>query len=147
MPATLDVGALRATAGPGGVRASARVGSSEAWFESPDLALEAVPEAFGAADALAPSPGVAFLIPAAATGRALAFSDPVSAIWSSGSEGLLRIAERWWGYSAEPPFGVRRPERLTPRPNRADRTALCFSGGVDSFYSLLRRHGLTDARR
>jgi hypothetical protein len=134
MPATLDVGALRATAGPEGVRATARVGSAEAWFESRDVSLEAVPEAFGSA----------FLIPAAAAGRALAFSDPVSAIWSSGAEGLLRIAERWWGYSAEPPFGVRRPERLARRPNRVDRTALCFSGGVDSFYSLLRRPGGVD---
>lgn len=134
MPATLDVGALRATAGPEGVRATARVGSAEAWFESPDLALEAAPEVFGSA----------FLLPAAAVGRALAFSDPVSAIWSAGSEALLQIAERWWGYSAEPPFGVRKPERLTPCPNRADRTALCFSGGVDSFYSLLRRPGRVD---
>jgi hypothetical protein len=106
----------------------------DAWFESPDLSLEAVPEAFGSA----------FLLPAAARGCALAFAEPVSAVWMSGAGTLLEILERWWGYSADAPSGPLRPDHPARRPIRSDRTALCFSGGVDSFYSLLRRPGGVD---
>jgi hypothetical protein len=131
MPARLEVGTAHVTPRPGTARVSAQVGGAEAWFESDDLQLEAVPEAFGSA----------FLFPAAARGRGLSMVDPVSAIWASGAAELLEAAADWWGYRGETPAGRTRPDMVRQRPNRADRTALCFSGGVDSFYSLLKRPG------
>ena len=83
MAARLDVGAPRALAGPGGSRVAAQVGEQAAWFESPDLDLAPIPEAFGSA----------FLIPAAACGRALSMEGPVSGVWANGAAELLEIAE------------------------------------------------------
>jgi hypothetical protein len=116
------------------VRVSAQVGGAEVWFESPDLELAPVPEAFGSA----------FLIPAAARGRALALEPAVSGIWMNGAAQLLEFAATWWRYRAAAPDGVSRTDLTIRRPNRRERTALCFSGGVDSFYSLLRRPGGVD---
>ncbi|HEU4828442.1 MAG TPA: hypothetical protein VFT04_04535 [Gemmatimonadales bacterium] len=134
MAARLEVGAASAATGSGGTRVSALVGEVHAWFESSELDLKAVPEAFGSA----------FLIPAASRGRALSFESSVSGTWMKGAGELLGFAERWWGYRAEPPAAVTRADLSIRRPNRAERTALCFSGGVDSFYSLLRRPGGVD---
>lgn len=131
MPARLEVGAAHVTARPGASRVAGQVGCAEAWFESADLDLEPIPEAFGSA----------FLFPAAAKGRGLRMADPVSDLWANGAAELLGAAAGWWGYRAEPPAASTRPDVAQRRPNRADRTALCFSGGVDSFYSLLRRPG------
>ena len=134
MAARLDVGAPRALAGPGGSRVAAQVGEQAAWFESPDLDLAPIPEAFGSA----------FLIPAAACGRALSMEGPVSGVWANGAAELLEIAEGWWGYQVDPPIAVTRTDLSLSRTDRRERTALCFSGGVDSFYSLLRRPGGVD---
>jgi hypothetical protein len=106
------------------------------WFESPDLPLATCLESFGSA----------LLLPAAAKGRCLAFAAPPDPVWLDNVQQALAVAARWWGYS--------RPRRATAEPPdgspavqvRARHTsALCFSGGVDSFYSLLRGDHHIDA--
>jgi hypothetical protein len=134
MTARLKVGAPGVQTGPGGVRVTAPVGDTDAWFESADAELAPVPEAFASA----------FLIPAAARRRTLAMESPVSGIWLDGSVKVLQFASDWWGYQAGPPEAGRRTDLTVRRANRRERTALCFSGGVDSFYSLLRRPGGVD---
>ena len=134
MTGPLSVGTPRVLASPDGVRVLAPVGGREVWFESADVDLVPTPEAFTSA----------FLIPAAAHGRALAIEPPVSGIWMTGATEALAVASRWWGYEAGTPEGATRADLTIRRPNRRDRTALCFSGGVDSFYSLLRRPGGAD---
>ncbi len=134
MTARLQVGAPCVQTGPGGVRVTAQVGEAEVWFESADIGLAPAPEAFASA----------FLIPAAARRRALALQSPVSGIWLDASGRVLELAGSWWGYRAVPPEAGRRTDLTVSRPNRRERTALCFSGGVDSFYSLLRRPGGVD---
>lgn len=134
MAAPLVVGAARAATGPSGIRVTAQVGDAEAWFESSELGLKPASEAFGSA----------FLISAASRGRALSLESPVSGKWVEGAAEILGFAERWWGYRASPPSAVTRADLSIRRPGRADRTALCFSGGVDSFYSLLHRPGGVD---
>lgn len=104
------------------------------WFESPDLDLAPTSEAFGSA----------FLLPAAAGGRGLALESPVSGIWLNGAAQILGFAAAWWGYRARAPNATARTDLTIRTPNRREQTALCFSGGVDSFYSLLRRPGGVD---
>ena len=129
----LRVGAPTVQAGAA-VRVLAPVGGAEAWFESGDMALAPVPEAFASA----------FLIPAAARQRTLAFDAPLSGTWLDASGKVLELASSWWGYRAGPPGAARRTDLTVHRANRRERTALAFSGGVDSFYSLLRRPGGVD---
>lgn len=129
MTARLRVGTPAVQTGAGRVRVTAPIGGADAWFESEDVALVPVIEAFASA----------FLIPAAARGRALALEAPVSGIWLDGSEKALELARAWWGYHGGPAEAARRTDLTVRRANRPERTALCFSGGVDSFYSLLRR--------
>jgi hypothetical protein len=101
------------------------------WYESDDVELFQSPEAFG----------TALLLPALQRGRRPIIDAPVSATWLSNVGHLLKVWREWWGY----------PELLPQAPTyleteaagrdeaAARETALCFSGGVDSFYSLL--HG------
>ncbi|HLS46971.1 MAG TPA: hypothetical protein VK012_00505 [Gemmatimonadales bacterium] len=112
-----------------GTRVSALVGGIEAWFESDELPLQPSPEAFASA----------FLIPAAAEGRQLELEAPICPVWRSGAADLLPVIGGWWGYRSEVPDGVR---RVAAGPALDGKTALCFSGGVDAFYSLLRYPGV-----
>jgi hypothetical protein len=54
--------------------------------------------------------------------------------WRAGATRAARLTAGWWGYDAAPPR-VRTAVRPTRRRRR---TALCFTGGVDSFDSLRR---------
>lgn len=111
--------------GDGGAhRVCADVGGEPLWFESPDAELLPSTEAFGCA----------LLVAAIHGGRTLTIDGDVSARWLANVASLLDVFQGWWGY-----------EKLQPRAARAggggpasERTALCFSGGVDSFYTLLR---------
>jgi hypothetical protein len=101
--------------------------------------------------------GTALALPAARTGTALRFDAPVDPTWLAGAQRNVAAAAEWWG--GEPTLEVRAAEP-TPasaswwrRKRRQDATsdpeakrppledqrgrALCFTGGVDSFYSLL----------
>ncbi|MCU1357847.1 MAG: hypothetical protein JWM89_3265 [Acidimicrobiales bacterium] len=111
------------------------------------LALTDVPEAWG----------TAFCLPAARTRAALHLPAPVDPTWLAGAQANVAAAAGWWGgdgtVEIEAPH--RAPGRATSRaprrsrarswgprphlaPERAAGRALCFTGGVDSFFSLLR---------
>jgi hypothetical protein len=107
-------------------RVSAIVDGSPLWFESRDVSLAPSPEAFLSA----------LLIPALHTGRRLGSEAPVSPRWVHGVRDLLAVVTRWWDLpDLEPDV----PIAATLREPASGRTALCFSGGADSFHALL--HG------
>lgn len=119
----LSTGRSGSAAGP--TRLSNPVAGAELWFESPDLSLVQSSEALGSA----------FLIPAAASGRPLVFESAPDAVWLDNAREVQKLAEAWWGY--------RRAALVTSGDATAQRpagrgTTLCFTGGVDSFYTLLR---------
>jgi hypothetical protein len=112
-------------------RVSADVDGEPLWFESKDLQLSPAPEAYASA----------MLIPALDRGEALMIDDALNETWLSNVRQLLPIFQEWWGFPEfEPqPDRVRSDEEAGPGEEaRTGRTALCFSGGVDSFYTLLR---------
>jgi len=106
-------------------RVSADVDGAPLWFESADAALSPSPEGFASA----------MLIPAIARGETLTLEDSLSATWLSNINRILQVFREWWGYpeAAPQPASVR-----SAAATRLESTALCFSGGVDSFYTLLR---------
>lgn len=110
---------------PGGQRVSAIVEGAPVWFESSDAPLR--PSAEGLA--------TAFLIPALYHKAALHIDAPVDRRWMRNIDKLLPIFHEWWGYP------LRNPVRatITDAPARpAAGAAACFTGGVDSFHTLLR---------
>jgi hypothetical protein len=112
-------------------RVSADVDGIPLWFESDDMSLSAAPEAFGSA----------LLLVSLHHRRKLVMDAPVSAIWLENIQKLFPIWRDWWGYKPIMPNIVSRPDVGTePAPAKA----LLFSGGVDSFYSVLNapRHDL-----
>jgi hypothetical protein len=122
--AALRVRDIGAEHGGGVCRVSADVGGETLWFESPDVELCPAPEAFGCA----------LLVAALHDGRSLAVEGEVSARWLSNADRLLDVLHGWWGYPRLTPLAAARADDEQPD---TDKTALCFSGGVDSFYSLL----------
>ncbi len=105
-------------------RVCADVDGEPLWFESADVALSPSPEAFGSA----------MLLPALARGENLTLEDPISSIWRSNIRQSLFTFKEWWNYLELLPEPFHHPVQVT----RATQTALLFSGGVDSFYTLLR---------
>jgi hypothetical protein len=94
------------------------------WFESPDVSLAPSTEAFGSA----------LYLSALHQRVPLVLSSAVDPAWLGGVTRLAETVIRWWGYSPSPPIA---PATAPARERRAG-VALCFSGGVDSFYTLLR---------
>jgi hypothetical protein len=121
----LSVRDIAAEYGGGAHRVRAVVGGEPLWFESPDVVLRPSPEAFGCA----------LLVAALHGGRSLTIGGDVSASWLSNAARLLDVFQEWWGYPRLPPIAAARADGESPA---TDQTVLCFSGGVDSFYSLLR---------
>ncbi len=108
-------------------RIEVELGSDALWFES----LESVPAR--SIEAL----GCAFTIPSAASGKKLVFESAPDPVWLANAQQAQAVAAKWWGYSC--PGMIAPPEWSVPVPTAANRhTALCFTGGVDSFYTLLR---------
>src|SRR5262245_11422945 len=104
-------------------RVSAGVDGTPLWFESADAALNPSPEAFASA----------MLVPAIDRGERLTLEEPVSSVWRSSVRQALSVFNQWWGYPELLPEPVHHP----PEAARASQTALLFSGGVDSFHTLL----------
>lgn len=127
MPDTLLISAVQRRTTNASSRVSAVVGDSEVWFESDDVALRPSVEAFVSA----------FLIPSAARGLRLEATGAADTAFAASLPKVLDITRRWWGYGVALP----RLDTATVDPNphspAAGRTALCFGGGVDSFYTLL----------
>lgn len=109
----------------GACRVSAKVGGETLWFESANTRLRLSPEGFGSA----------LLVPAMSHGRDLVFEDPLCPEWLANSQKLMEYFSRWWGW--RPINIVAEVSPILPADTSGCRRALCFSGGVDSFYSLL----------
>ncbi len=123
MARNLKLGPVEATKGAAARRVAALVGGEPLWFESADTALDASAEALAGC----------VLMPAVAAGQRLEIAGPVSALWLNHLTEMMAIWRQWWGYPVLPPQAPTLPQ---PRP-QACGTALCFTGGVDSFYTLL----------
>jgi hypothetical protein len=118
-----DIAATR-TANTHGVRAD--VNGKEVWFETETTPLRPAPEAFASA----------FLIPAIAARARLELDAPVCSDWHEHVPRVLQLLHQWWDYPQIQPHLT-----VDPTPQAAptsQRSGLCFSGGVDSFFSLLR---------
>lgn len=82
--------------------------------------------------------GTMFSLPAARVGATLRLPGPVDPSWRAGVQANVAQAAGWWGGeavldldAATRPGGEGLPSRRSPG------RALCFTGGVDSFFSLL----------
>ena len=121
----ISISQLTTTFEAGLSRITANVNGSLLWFESWDVVLHLVPEAFASA----------FLLPAACHQAQLIFDQPVSSTWLANASRILALTHQWWNYSNQvPPLKTTHSE-VAPSP--INRTGLYFTGGVDSFYSLL----------
>jgi hypothetical protein len=117
------ISSLRTESSEGVHRASADVDGIPLWFESTDVELSALPEAFGSA----------LLLTSQHHGRRLVIHGPVSRQWADNVSRVIAKWASWWGYTLlEPVVETRNPGHEATSPA----SALCFSGGVDSFYSL-----------
>ncbi len=121
----MRISSLTAAFEQGVHRVIADVDGVPLWFESADVALTPSTEAFASA----------MLIPAIARGETLTVEDALSPVWLSNVSQILPVFHEWWGYPELPP----QPASVrTSGVAQSESTALCFSGGVDSFYTLLR---------
>ncbi|MHB1035728.1 MAG: hypothetical protein ACYC35_12990 [Pirellulales bacterium] len=97
------------------------------WFESADVALRPSPEAFASS----------FFGSAIHRRRPLYFRGPLSAAWRENVAKMLGLWHEWWDYpetfpiesQADAAAGQRHPDSVQ-----------AFSGGCDSFYTLLRKN-------
>ena len=152
--APVVVGPARATREGEVRRVTAEVDGEPAWIESADCDLLPAPEAFASA----------FLLPALHRGAPLEVAGPLDPAWLANVEQLMWIWQDWWEYPVLLPRAPGAPEPApagrrvngedalagrgptAPAPSAAPGSgpavrpgvALFFSGGVDSFYSLLR---------
>lgn len=124
------VGAPRRSRGGGGngsQRVTFDVDGEPLWFESPDLELDDGVDAVLAA----------LWVPAIATGRSLHLPAAPSALLLAGLPVIAQRMAEWWGHRAVPVTWD--DAAASPAPERqAQGAALAFSGGVDSFWTLLR---------
>ncbi|MDQ8173355.1 MAG: hypothetical protein P3B76_11795 [Gemmatimonadota bacterium] len=117
-------------------RVEALVGGEAVWFAA-DVALELPMDAIVAA----------FLFPVWTRGGTLVLDGAVSEPLRSNLPHVATLLREWWG--ARGPFPIEPASEKPPRsgglaPTRRG-TGLMFSGGVDSFYSLLRGTVAPDA--
>lgn len=105
-------------------RISAMVGEESLWFETADTDLVLSPEAFASA----------LLVPAMSHGLDLVFEDSLSNVWLDNSRKLIELFSQWWGWT---PITITSLSKETVQRGVSHGRALCFSGGVDSFFSLL----------
>jgi hypothetical protein len=125
----IEISGARATEVQGRSRASAVVDGVELFFASGDATLDPAPEAFASA-----------MLPAAVLAEArLVVEDALDPLWIRNVGRILRIWHSWWG--TEPDIAkVLVADAAVSGQVRQARTGLCFSLGVDSFFSLLRPH-------
>lgn len=105
-------------------RVSADVGGGEVWYKSQSALLQAPGEVFASA----------FLLPAMASGQDLYIDVPLSETWLNNSKQLMELFHEWWGYA---PITIHSAVKGDCYSKENTKTGLFFSGGVDSFYSLL----------
>lgn len=98
------------------------IDGSPIWFASDEAELAPIPEVFA----------TALLLPHLELARPLKIVEPVCAAWRENIERAAALLGAWWGYG---PCDIRCT--TVPPTAASPHTALCFTGGVDSFYSLL----------
>lgn len=123
MQSNLSIGPVTVSSGTVS-RVSADVDGRMLWFETPDASLTPAAEAFGGA----------LLLSALDREQRIDLADPVCPLWYGQMPELLRLVNRWWDYPRHLPDAEIR--RSAPE-SAASGVGLCFTGGVDSFYSLL----------
>ncbi len=115
----------RALATATGSRVTARIGGTDVWFESPDVVLRPSVEAFVAA----------FLIPSLGLRRRLDVSVHACPDFVANTRQVVELVHQWWRYPKLYPVY---PSTIgSTAGSRPPRSALFFTGGVDSFHSLL----------
>jgi hypothetical protein len=104
------------------------VNDEDLWYESSDAEL--LPKVEGFLSAL--------LLPAMTHGLDISVDYPVNPTWLHNAEILMRIYQDWWGLTPVriQARGQTEPLQFSP----GNKTALFFSGGVDSFYNLVNEH-------
>ena len=91
-------------------------------------------------DGVAEAWGTALCLAAARAGAALALPGPVDPRWRSGAAANVAQAAAWWGGRADLELLPAEDRPPTTEPgDEAPGRGLCFTGGVDSFFSLLAR--------
>ena len=115
----------RSTSADGGERVTAGIGGAPLWFESADTPLEACFEAFA----------TALFQPALAARARIVVDGPLDPTWLAGTKGLPALYAGWWGWDSA--FPVDHAGAGAPASAPATASAACFTGGVDSFYTLL----------
>jgi hypothetical protein len=100
------------------------VGGEPLWFEAEGFELLPSPEAY--ANAL--------LVPAMQQGFHLEFQDSLCPQWLENAHALMRIYQEWYDWD---PIAIRCAVGPPVDQRSNDKVALCFSGGADSFHSLL----------
>jgi hypothetical protein len=107
-------------------RIAADVDGVPVWYESSDVEMQRRGEIFACA----------FLLPAMKRGSALRLEGiSLSPLWLANAQRLMKTFSEWWGYTPiEISCDSACPAVETPSNQH---TGLFFSGGVDSFYSLL----------
>lgn len=123
-----SVRGMRQEIADGRWRVTADVAGKSIWFESGDIELSPVPEAFGSA----------FLIPMLHQTARMHIGAHVSREWTENINAMLPILSEWWGYPQLLPRGSANSAPTEAKSESAEAGALFFTGGVDSFYSLLR---------
>ncbi|MDP9177914.1 MAG: hypothetical protein M3O61_09565 [Gemmatimonadota bacterium] len=122
----IAVSSLRTESRGGVHRVSADVDGIPLWFESSDIQLFAAAEAFGSA----------LLLVSQHRRRRLVIESTVCRTWAENVARVVAIWAGWWGYKMLLPVAETRGGVQLQR-SHASATALCFSGGVDSFFSLV----------
>ncbi len=120
----VTIGPISTSIRDGRFRVQADVLGETLWFESADAPLAASPEAFASA----------LLMPTLAKRCNLHVSDPVCPIWNSQIPQVENLLRRWWNYPVHIPW-TRTTARAKTQPN--SNVGLLFTGGADSFFSLL----------
>lgn len=109
-------------------RVVADVNGDELFFESDETELDAAPEAF--ASALLPD--------AVDAGVRLVSEAALDPVWLRNSARVLRVWNGWWGTPAQAEAVLVADPDGAHAPGPGPEVALCFTLGVDSFYTLLR---------
>ena len=109
-------------------RVTAQVDGAEFFFESPDLPLRPSAEAVACA-----------LLPVALQrGRRLELDAPLDPAWRAGLPEVLSAWQAWWGLPGEADAVLAAPAAPPAATAPAAGVGQCFSGGIDSFFSLRR---------
>jgi hypothetical protein len=121
----IRIGEIQSGRVGGASRVSADVDGRDVWFESSEAVLEPVAEAYASA----------FLIPALHRHAVLEFDSPVDPVWLGNVPAIHALLHEWWQLPDRMPCA---PTRAPTASGNSGERALFFSGGVDSFFTLLR---------